>query len=350
VDLSLSDDQLAVQASFAQFFAKECPTERVRACEPLGFDAELWRTLVDMGAVSMAVPSGAGGGGAGLVELALVTRPLGYHVAPVPLVEAAVAARLLAHTDTADAHRHLVAALEGTELVTVALRPAVDGVARLVPAGAVADAVVALDGDELVVVARAADGAPVPPNLGSSPLADRAVDAAGGERHVLARGARAAELTADALADWQVATASAMIGIAAAALDIAVAYVKERRQFGVPIGSFQSVQHKLADVATLIDGGRLLVSEAAWAGDDGAANAAALASMAFLFGGRTAQEASGAALHFHGGYGFMLEYDIQLYYRRAKAWSLAAGDPRREQRRLADLLFPPGYVPTTEWP
>ena len=170
------------------------------------------------------------------------------------------------------------------------------------------------------------------------------------QRHVLARGAQAAELMAAAWADWQVVMASAMVGIASAALTIAVAYVKDRRQFGVPIGSFQSVQHKLADVATLVDGGRLLVSEAAWAGDDGAANAAALASMAFLFSSRTAQEAAGAALHFHGGYGFMLEYDIQLYYRRAKAWALVAGDPRREQRRLADLLFPPGYVPTSAWP
>jgi len=120
-----------------------------------------------------------------------------------------------------------------------------------------------------------------------------------------------------------------------------VAYAKSRHQFGVPIGSFQSIARDLADAATAVDGARLLAREAAWAADEAPDELAALASMAFLFAGRTAQQAAGAALHVHGGYGYMLEYDIQLYYRRAKAWTLAAGDPRRGVQHLADALFGP---------
>ena len=77
VDLSLSDDQIAIQASFAQFFSKECPTERVRAAEPLGFDAGLWRQIGEIGAVGMSVAAETGGGGGGMVELALVAEQFG---------------------------------------------------------------------------------------------------------------------------------------------------------------------------------------------------------------------------------------------------------------------------------
>jgi alkylation response protein AidB-like acyl-CoA dehydrogenase len=118
-------------------------------------------------------------------------------------------------------------------------------------------------------------------------------------------------------------------------------YAKSRHQFGVPIGSFQSIARDLADVATAVDGARLLAREAAWAASESPDELPALAGMAFLFAARTAQRTASVALHVHGGYGFMLEYDIQLYYRRAKAWPLVLGDPRRVVRQLADALFGP---------
>ena len=88
------------------------------------------------------------------------------------------------------------------------------------------------------------------------------------------------------------------------------------------------------------DGAQLLVYEAAWARDTGQSEAAALASMAFLFGADCAFRTARECLQFHGGYGVTLEYDIQLYFRRAKAWPLALGDSRREYQRLADLVYP----------
>jgi alkylation response protein AidB-like acyl-CoA dehydrogenase len=107
----------------------------------------------------------------------------------------------------------------------------------------------------------------------------------------------------------------------------------------VPIGSFQSLQHGLADVAVALDGAQLLARKAAWAFDGDHPAAAQLAAMAFLFAAEQAQRTSARALHYHGGYGFMEEYDIQLFYRRAKGWANVVGEPAREYARLADLRY-----------
>ena len=134
------------------------------------------------------------------------------------------------------------------------------------------------------------------------------------------------------------------------AIDMAVDYVSERHQFGRPVGSFQAVQHGLADLPGLCNGARLLVAKTAWAGDrpqEGVVDIGdneitdftALAGMALVFAGETALRATDRCLHYHGGYGFAEEYDIQLYYRRVRGWAQVLDDPARECRRLAGLLL-----------
>jgi alkylation response protein AidB-like acyl-CoA dehydrogenase len=340
VDLSLSEDQLTVQAAFADFFEKEATVERVRAAEPLGFDNELWEKLSATGAVAMGLPEEAGGGGAGLFDLALVAEQFGRRIAPVPFVEAAAAGRVLARAGAAEL---LAGVVDGSTLPTIALSPAAAGRLRLVPAGAVAEVAVALDGDSLVALRRPPGSRPhaaPSPNLGSSPLADWTLG--DGERIVLASGPRATQLYRDGVSEWKLLMAAALGGIRATALEIGVAYIKTRKAFGVVIGSFQAVQHRLADLAVAGDGGQLLAYEAAWARDTGQPDATALASMAFLFAADCAFRTTRECLQFHGGYGVALEYDIQLYFRRAKAWPLAHGDPRREYQRLAALAYPDG--------
>jgi len=145
-----------------------------------------------------------------------------------------------------------------------------------------------------------------------------------------------------------VLTASALVGLAREALHLGVEHTTSRHQFGVPIGSFQAVAHRLADVATMVDGAQLLAQEAAWAADAAKDDRSTVASMALLFAAEVARRAAADSLHFHGGYGFMLEYDIQLYFRRAKAWSLIVDDPGKEYQRPADrLLGPPEPDGTT---
>jgi alkylation response protein AidB-like acyl-CoA dehydrogenase len=323
VDLGLSPDEEAVGELFSTFFAKEAPPSVARAAEPLGFDAALWQRLAATGAPGMGVD------GASLGELVVAAEALGRAIAPVPLVEHLAASRAHPAPDIAD----------GTTIATISLRPAVDGSWRLVPAGAVAGVVVGVDGEELVAVRADAPGTG-PRNHASAPLADRST---AGERVVL--GPAAAFETV--LAEWKVLTAGTLVGVAASALDIGVEYVKARHQFGVPIGSFQAVQHGLAELPGMIDGARLLTHKAAWAtvggpldiGDNAVEDQIALASMAFVFAADVAALATDRSLHYHGGYGFAEEYDIQLYYRRARGWSLVLDDPAVECRRLADRLF-----------
>jgi alkylation response protein AidB-like acyl-CoA dehydrogenase len=142
------------------------------------------------------------------------------------------------------------------------------------------------------------------------------------------------------------------VGISVAALQLGRDYAMSRYQFGVPIGSFQAVQHGLADLPALIDGARLLNHKAAWSGDRATPGICdvddaditdfeCLAGMAFVFSADTATRSTDRSLHFHGGYGFSEEYDIQLYYRRARGWALVFDDPSRECLRLADGLFGP---------
>jgi alkylation response protein AidB-like acyl-CoA dehydrogenase len=321
VNLDLSDDQLALRAAFATLLSKESSPERVRAAEPLGFDAALWRHLVRVGVPAM----GTAEGGGSLVDLAVVCEQAGSHVAPAPVVESLVATRLL--------DRFGVAC--GDQPSTLALRPAVDGVWMLVPGGAVARDVVGLVGDELVLV-HGDPRAQSRSNLGGTPLADRAVS---GDAVVLARGAGARAAFEHACDEWRVLTAATLVGIGQGALDLGVEYAKSRRQFDAPIGSFQAVQQRLADVATALTGARLLVLEAAWALAARPERFAVLAAMAFAFAGKVAGDTTAASLRVHGGYGFMLEYDVQLYYRRAKADFLAAGDPADTVALVGDRLY-----------
>ena len=340
MDLELSEDQKVLQEAFASFFTKASGPETVRAAEPLGFDDDLWQQLVQTGAPTMAVPEDQGGGGAGFLDLVIVAQEFGKRLAPVPFVESAVAANVLARTGAGV--ELLGGVVEGTTLPTVALQPLVGGLARLVPAGAVAELVVALDGADLVALRRPGGTrphVPAPANFGASPVADWRVDGEGVERIVLASGADAARLHEQARTEWKLLMAGALDGLRSAALDIGVDYVKQRWAFGVPIGWFQAIQHRLADVATAGDGGRLLLYEAAWARDEGLPEADHLAAMAFLFHADLALRTARESLQFHGGYGYTLEYDIQLYFRRAKAWPLSLGDPGLEYQRLADDLF-----------
>jgi len=325
VELAFSSEQQQLYDAFDHFFTVECPASCVRGAEPLGFDRVLWTKLAAME---------VWGSEASLADLCVMGETFGGAVAPVPFVEHAVASRLLGSA-TAE------------PIATVSLRPSSRGRWSLVPAGAVADVVIGIDGDRLVV---STDPAPFesPRNHASAPIADRQVT-----RDATVFGAAVSFETA--LAEWKVLTSAALVGIAAKSLQLAVEYVQQRQQFGVPIGSFQALQHSLADLPGMIDGGRLLVHAAAAALDRRRAGEPtaitdvglndvedpfALAAMAIVFTGDMAARVTDRCLHAHGDYGFAEECDIQLYYRRARGWALLLGDPAGECTSLADRLWP----------
>jgi alkylation response protein AidB-like acyl-CoA dehydrogenase len=336
VDLELTEDQASVRQTFARFFEKESAIGRVRAAEDTGgFDPQLWASTVAAGLPMMGVAEEVGGGGGNLVDLALVAIEAGRRLAPVPLAEAMVAARVLAAAPAGAALLAKVGA--GTMVPTVAIRPPVGDTARLVPGGAVADIVVALVDHDLVAVHGGMG--PAPQNLAALPIADRRVT---GERTVLFSGTQARAVHDSAVEDWKILTAATLVGIQAEAQRLGIEYIRGRRVFGTQLAWFQAVQHRFADVATIGKGAELLALEAAWSRAAEPHRTAALAEMALLFCADAAFHTCRESLQFHGGYGYTLEYDIQLYFRRAKALALAAGPSRHRYQTLATALFGTG--------
>lgn len=335
VYLRLTEDEATVDEVFRAFFDNECGIERVRLAEPTGHDADAWQRLAETGAPGMSVDEAAGGAGADLATAAVVATHHGRTLAPLPIIEHLVATRLLAGIDAH--HPALADLIAGRQIATLTLQQPVAGVARLLPAGAVADVVLALDGDQLILVT----GPPPPhaPNTADLPLADRPVS---GEGTVLLSGADAVAAHRQAVTEWQALMATALVGLGRRAVEIGVDYAKERYQFGVPVGSFQGLQHGFATAITGIEGAHFLASRAVWALDLGNADGSRLAAMAFLFASEAALDATASSLQYHGGYGFAEEYDIQLYYRRAKGWPLQLGDPGLEYQRLAAMTLPAG--------
>ncbi len=336
MDLDPSEEQRLLIDAFGSLYAKESPPERVRAVESSGHDPDLWMRLREIGALEMAVDEASGGWGATLLDLALVAEQHGRYLGSAPLLEAQVLARLLARVGSPEATSALASVLGGGRLITLALHPPRDGVLSMVPSGAIADTVVFFDRGRLWYSDAGRAGTAVA-NLGSLPLADVPV---GDDALLLAAGPEVGVLFDLAVDEWLVLMANALAGMGARALEIGVGYVKERRAFDVPIGSFQAVAHGLSDAATGLDGGLLLAREAAWAAHEDPDRAPELAALACAFNAEAAREASYRSLHYHGGYGFMLEYDIQLYFRRAKAWPAQFAEPadlyaRAEGHRLS---------------
>lgn len=391
-----SEDQEAIDSAFGAFFEAESPLSRVRSSARLGFDPDLWAELAGIGGPGMALAEAHGGADATLMDLAVVIRQMGRHLAPAPLIEHAVASRLLADVSGAvpdsgsrlglSLPRLLTDLASGERIATLTLRPVASpppfaGVpaasdpsagtrpaapdppaqwtapvapdpsagtrpaaldssasrwARLVPAGAVASAVVGFDGADLVLDLSEPPGAAAP-NTADLPLADRDLTAAA----VIASGQPAARRWARARAEWQALMAVACCGLAGRALEIGVAYVMQRHQFGVPIGSFQAVQHGLAEASVRCEGARLLAHRAVWAASSGQPDGPRLAAMALLFCAEASRFTTDRVLQYHGGYGYSEEFDVQLYYRRAAGWPLQLGQPADLVSELADRELGP---------
>jgi len=333
MDLGLSGEQADTQELIRRLLADAGPAA-ARAAEPLGFDPVLWKRLATSGICGMGLPDG---GDAGLDLLIVVAEALGRSLAPVPVIEHTVAGRLLARL--APESPHLADIVSGDAICTLGLAPAVGGRARLVPAGAVADIALVLEGDELIALVGQPGAAAA--NLADAPVADRRRTP---DDAVVASGEPARLAYDDAVDEWRVLTAGALVGVGQGAFDLTLDYVKQRHQFGRPIGSFQALQHGLAELVPMLDGGRLLTHEAAWALQTGersqrGASGPELAVMALCFTGETAREVSARAIQYHGGYGYALEQDAQLYYRRSRGWSLAIGSVAGELTVLADRTW-----------
>jgi alkylation response protein AidB-like acyl-CoA dehydrogenase len=336
VNLDLTEEQELLRDGFARLLATESSPERVRAAESSGFDARLWKHLVDAGALGIRVPEAEGGAGASLLAAVLLAEQAGRHLVTGPLLETIAVCAALSGHGSAAARAFVGAAISGDRVISFVPSPG-EGEKQLVPGGAAATAVAGLDRDRFVLVERHAPP-PALANLGSGALAywNLSGKEEGTTRTVLARGAEARALFDRAREEWRLLMAAALAGLGRRAIEIAARYASERIQFDRPIGSFQAIAHPLADLFTALDGGWILVQRAVKAIADGAPDAAFLGPLAFAWIAEHAPRAAQRALHTHGGYGLTEEYDIQLFHRRAKTWALAAGDPRQALLDAAD--------------
>ena len=327
MQLSLPADSQAVKEMFERFFASEATPARVRAAEPVGFDAKLWRDLVELEAPFLRLSGEAGGGGMSLFDACLMMEEAGRRLAPAPLAESIVALRILGEVGGDGAREWIDKVRGGETILTLALAKAEPGKSQLVPGGAVAHGVVTFDGKELAIELPPA--APDAPETLGGAATGRFTPGAG-DRIVLSTNADAGAIWAAGIEEWKLLTAAALIGLSREALTMASAYACERIAFGQPIGANQGIAHPLAVDAIDADGGAMLLWWTLRGIADGNADAGATISTLYWWASRVASNSVAHAIHTFGGYGLSTEYDIQLYHRRAKAWALALGDPEAE--------------------
>jgi alkylation response protein AidB-like acyl-CoA dehydrogenase len=329
-DYSLSEDQKDLQSAYAKFFKANCTIEQIRAAEPVGFDKSLWEKLCATGATTMAFPEAAGGDGADLVDLTLVAEEVGRSLAPVPWIDHVCAGRLLARLGASGGD-----VVNGARIATLDAQDS-RGKVRLIGAGSIAEDIVVPDGDEIVRLTF--DTRPLKvDNIGRLPMAWIDLESAN-SRTVLAGGHTAAAEYRRALDEWRVLTAGALVGLTEEAMHIAAEFAKTRYTLGVPIASLQAISHPLANMMIAVQGGRNLTRRAAWFLDHEPEERPELAMSAFVFVAEEAAKATAMGVHIQGGLGVSVEAAASAYFVRAKGWPLAAGDPARCCRQIAEIV------------
>lgn len=334
MNLELAPEQQMLCDSLEKLFQRASTSALIRAAEPLGYDPALWAELVELGLPLMRVPAKAGGADLSLFDAVLVAETAGAFLASAPLLETIVASQLLARVGGTIADPILSSISDGSKILTVALQPVKSGCAQLVPAGAIANWVVCADADT-VYLAELPDQQQAPANIGSLPLAPLAIDVA--RATVLGRGPEAVAVWSACIDEWKLLVAASVSAMARKALDEASLYATERKAFGQLIGSYQGLAHPLADSATDVDGSRLLCWRAATERDP--ARRSAYISAASWWAAKVVPAATVRAMRTFGGYGMSMEHDAQLYFRRARSWSLLLGDPADELELLGDRLW-----------
>lgn len=370
MDLDFTEEHEMLREMVRGVCAEYAPLEVVRAVEndAKGYPDDLWKQLVELGLVGILIPEADGGQGQSLLEAAILYEELGRALAPTPHFVSAVlsAGALVAAGSDAQRKRWLPAIASGEAILTpawlepkrghgpagVALRAETDGDGFVLD-GAKMHVTFASAVDRLVVLARTGD-APgdidlflVDPRAEGVTLSQRENLGSETTYRVDFNGVRVADTerigaAGSGWATWErvmldgiVLLAAQAAGGAKAALDMTVEYAKTRQQFGKPIGAFQAIAHDLADAATSIEGGSTLVYEAAWSRSVGK-DTALLAPLAKLFMCRAFRDVTATCQQVWGGVGFTIEYDIQLYFRRAKQLQMSWWNDRMLAEKVAE--------------
>jgi alkylation response protein AidB-like acyl-CoA dehydrogenase len=361
----LNDEQQAIRSTAREFLAARYKSERIRELAEAehGFEQADWEEMAGLGWPGLALPEEWGGQGLGIVELAVLFEELGYALAPTPLLSSTAAGLALATNGIDEQKERWLRPLAGGELRgTVALfdsgTPARIGEFEL-EAKADGDGIV-LDGEKVLVLdAASADFL--------------LVATADGRRHLVEREAEGVTVTPEKSIDltrrlysvrldgvrvgpeatldggqpeylpvlWRacVAVAAESTGIAQRTLEMAVSYAKDRQQFGRPIGSYQAVSHRCAQMLLETENSRSAVYGAAWAADADPESLPLAAAMAKAYASDAGWRVPDASIQVHGGIGFTWEHDLHFFLKRGKVNAATFGDAKWHRERVAEHVL-----------
>jgi alkylation response protein AidB-like acyl-CoA dehydrogenase len=331
MDFGLTDDQREIQRTARELLAERAKPERVRECAEAGrTDERLWGELCELGWPGIAVSEEHGGQGLGRVELSILCEELGRAVAPVPFLGSVLASTLIEHAGSEPQRERWLGELASGAMIG-AVGLARDGVAELMIGAPEAQVMVLVEGERACVLA--AEEAEV--------IALASIDSTRTAARVSAQAGAGETLDGDSAAGVDraiVAVVSELVGVCDRALQMTVAYVKERKQFGVPVGSFQAVSHRCAQMLLDTEKARCTAAYAAWTADADPERLAEAAAMAKAAASDAALEVTASAIQAHGGIGFTWEADVHWLYKRAQLDAALLGGAKFHRARLAAIL------------
>jgi alkylation response protein AidB-like acyl-CoA dehydrogenase len=361
----LTDEQQAIRSTAHDFLASRFKSERLReiAASDDGFDESGWKEMAELGWAGLALPEEWGGQGLGIVDLAVLFEEMGYVCAPSPLLSNTIAGLGLAFAGSDEQKERWLAPLAGGEL---------RGAPALIDAGVPAE-------PNKFAMASGSDGDGTVLNGEKTLVMDAAsadfflVATADGHRHIVESTASGVTVISEASIDptrrvssvrlenvqvaagntlpgsaedyWPVfqracvALAAESTGLAQRALDMSVAYAKDRQQFGRPIGAYQAVSHRCAQMLLETENSRSAVYGAAWAADAEPESLPLAASTAKAYASDAGWRVPDAAIQVHGGIGFTWEHDLHFFLKRGRANAATFGDPKWHRERVADAVL-----------
>jgi alkylation response protein AidB-like acyl-CoA dehydrogenase len=377
VDFAFSSDQQLLRNAARSYLDEHCKPAAVRALwdDPRGLSEAMWKDMAQLGWLGLALPEVYGGSELGMVETAILLDELGRAAAPAPYLTTVLAADAIARAGSdAQRDRWLPAIASGEARATVALAGAdldwdltatgtraeprgrgyaLSGSKPFTPWAHVADVLLVPaqgpEGLSLFLVEPGAPGLAMTPVISMDPSArwtavtleempvrpDAVLGPPGG----------AGPLLQALLSRGAVGAAAEMLGAARRCLDMSVAYAKVREQFGQPIGSFQAIRHRCAEMLLEVENSHAATYYAAWALDAGADDGNTAASVAKAYVGEAARKVCGESIQVHGGIGFTWEFDLHLYFKRAKALEPMYGDADYHRERLVRQVADPAPPP-----
>ncbi len=376
MDVLLSENEEMIRNLAREFLEGECPTSLVRDMEKdeLGYSQDMWKKVAsELGWTALSLPEQYGGLGEPLQFLGLIFEEVGRHMAPVPLLSTMVSALTIARDGSEAMKSDILPQVASGDLILTYSFQETDP--RLIESAVQTTATAdggdfVLNGkklfvdnfnqaDKLIVTAKTGKGltlflvdtgsagistekeVPTAKDKQFAVIFDNVKVSADSVIGEIDKGWTTAEYMLDLGA---VLYASQMCGAARKDFEMGLEYSKNRVAFGRPIGAFQSVAHMLADAVMYIDGGELLTREAIWKMDQDQPYQVEV-SQAKAFCNDKLQHVTVYSQMIHGGMGFMMEFDIHLWYRRVASWSMRMGSTFEHRARVAQgILDTPGNV------